>query len=214
MKATASKQQSHPRLLGQVADGRDEPEVDELLPDLEGRDEEVVDAGDGGRLEEELGLRAALLARDEHLGDRRRLGVGELRRACRGRSSGAAGSGTARRGTPPGEADEDRLPRVRVELQDVERGQGEDRARRRPTPETPPMPVMMTFSRIVERRAVDARQADRQDRDRDRRLHHLADLQARVRRGDGEDDAEEEAPRDRAARSSRAGCAAAGTIGW
>ena len=41
------------------------------------------------------------------------------------------------------------------------------------------MPVMMTFSSSVERRAVDAREADREDRDRDRRLHHLPDLQAR-----------------------------------
>ena len=60
------------------------------------------------------------------------------------------------------------------------------------------MPVMMTFSRSVERRRIEPRQADGQDRDGDRRLHHLADLEAGVGRGHGEDDAEQGAPHHRA----------------
>ena len=42
------------------------------------------------------------------------------------------------------------------------------------------MPVMMTFSSRLERRGYSARQADRQNRYRNRRFHHLPDLQARV----------------------------------
>ena len=78
MKAMASKLATTLRLLGQGAHLRHELEVDELLPDLEGGDEEVVDAGDRRRLQQELGLRAALLAGDQHLGDGGRLREGEL----------------------------------------------------------------------------------------------------------------------------------------
>ena len=47
---------------------------------------------------------------------------------------------------------------------------------------------------------VDARQADRQDRNRDGGFHHLAHLQAGVGGGDGEDDAQKDSPSDGARR--------------
>ena len=58
---------------------------------------------------------------------------------------------------------------------------------------------------LEERRppAVYPGEADREDRDRDGRLHHLAHLQARVGRGHGEDHAQEEAPAHGADRGLR-----------
>ena len=77
MKAIASNRTTTFALSASVLHDRDELEVDELLPDLEGGDEEVVDRRDR-RLQQQLRLRAALLAGDQHLGDRRRFRVGEL----------------------------------------------------------------------------------------------------------------------------------------
>ena len=199
MKICASKLVCHPRLLRQVADGLHELQVHVLLPHLERRHQEVVDARDGGGLEQELRLRAALLAGDEHLGDRRRLGVGQLAvhlayEVAAQRDEEEDAEAAAR------QADEDRLHRVRIELEDVERRQREHRAGdhgARGAADAREDDV------LEQRRAapVDARQADREDRDRDRRLHHLADLQPRVGRREREDDAEEQAPEDRARRS-------------
>ena len=59
------------------------------------------------------------------------------------------------------------------------------------------MLVRMTFSSSDDRRLYSAREADREDRDRDRRLHHLPDLQARVGRGHGEDHAQQQPDDDR-----------------
>ena len=70
-------------------------------------------------------------------------------------------------------------------------------------PETPPIAVTITFSSSGPAAAVGAGQADREDGDRDRGLHHLAHLQARVGRGHREDDAEEEPPAHRADRGLR-----------
>jgi len=66
------------RALGESPDRGNELEGDELAPDLEGRDEEVIDAGDEGGLQQQARLRASLLAGHQDLGDRRCLGVGEL----------------------------------------------------------------------------------------------------------------------------------------
>jgi hypothetical protein len=100
-----------PRLLGNVLHERYELEVHGLLPDPKRRDEEVVDGRDGRRLDEQLGLRAALLSRDEDLGDRRRFGVRVLPMRLthevatqRDQEQDAEAS--------PREADEDRLERV------------------------------------------------------------------------------------------------------
>ena len=76
--------------------------------------------------------------------------------------------------------------RVRVEVQDVERRQREDRAGDHRAGDAADAGDDHVLEQARAAR-VDARQADRQDRDRDRGLHHLPDLEARVGRGDGED---------------------------
>ena len=101
-----------------------------------------------------------------------------------------------------GQADEDGLQGVGVELQDVESGEREDR----PRGERSRDPADPGDDHVLEQggaAAVGAGEADGEDRDRDRRLHHLAHLQARVGRGHREDDAEEEAPAHRADRGLR-----------
>src|SRR5450756_316652 len=185
------------RLLGGVLHERQELEVDVLLPDLERRHEEVVDRRDDRRLNEELRLRAALLARDEDFRDRRRLGERELAvhlphevPAQRDDEQNAEAA--------TGEADEDRLHGMGVQAERIERRQREDRARHDRAGDT----ADARDDHVLEKARpplVDAREADREDRDRDRGLHDLADLQARVRRGHREDDTEEEAPEERPA---------------
>ena len=91
MKPMASKLSDHAGALGQVAHGGEELEIEVLLPDLEGGDEEIVDAGDGGGFEQQVGLRTALFAGDQDLGDGGGFGIREAGRASRARSSGAGG---------------------------------------------------------------------------------------------------------------------------
>ena len=99
-----------------------------LFPDVEGGDKEIVDAGDGGGLEQELGLRSALFAGDQDLGDRGGFGIGK-------QAVHVAHEVAAQRNekedaeAAAGQADEDGLHGMGIELQDVERGQGEDGAR-------------------------------------------------------------------------------------
>ena len=94
---------------------------------MKGGDEEIVDAGDGRGLQQQLGLRAAFFAGDQHLGDGGGLGVGEhavhvAHEVAAQRDEEEHAQAAAR------EADEDGLHGVGIELQDVERGQGEDGA--------------------------------------------------------------------------------------
>ena len=106
-----------------------------------------------------------------------------------------------------GDADEDGLPGVGVELEDVEGGQGEDRAGHHRAG----VAADAGDDHVLQQRGaarVDPPQADGQDGDGDGRLHHLPDLEAGVGRGGGEDDAEEDAPGHRA--PGRLGHAGAG----
>ena len=92
-----------------------------------------------------------------------------------------------------GQADEDRLHRMRIELEDVERGQREDGAGHDRAGDA----ADAGDDDVLEQRGtarVDAREADGEDRDGDGRFHHLPDLQARVGGGDGEDDAQQAGP--------------------
>ena len=92
--------------------------------------------------------------------------------------------------------------RVRIELQDVERGQREDGAR----DDRARQAADAGDDDVFETRGappVDARQADREDRDRDGGFHDLSDLQPGVGRRDGEDDAEHHAPADGSPRGLR-----------
>jgi hypothetical protein len=108
----------HARLVVQVTHDGQELEIDEFLPDLEGGDEEVVDAGDGRRLEQEFGLAAALLAGHQHLGDGSRFRIRQhavhlAHEVAPQRDQEQHAQDAAR------QADKDRLQRMRVELQDV-----------------------------------------------------------------------------------------------
>ena len=191
----------HARVLGERLHRRQELQVHELAPHLEGGHEEVVDAGERRGLEQELRLRAAALAGHEDFGDGGGLGIREL--AVR-LADEVAPQGNEEQDAQAAarEADEDRLRRVRLEAQRVERrqredGAGDDGAGRAADPGEDHV--------LEQRRAapVDARQADRQDGDRDRGLHHLPDLQPGVRRCHREDDAQRQAPEDRAPRGLR-----------
>ena len=181
-----------------AAHGGHELEIEVLLPDVEGGDQEIVDAGDGGGLQQQPGLRAALFAGDQHLGDGGGFGVRQLavhvaHEVAAQRDQEQHAQAAAR------EADEDGLHRVRVELQNVERRQREDGARHHGAGQ----PADAGDDDVLEQAGaarIGARQADGQDRDGDGRLHHLPDLQARVGGGDGEDDAEEQVPSPRSGR--------------
>ena len=190
-------------LLGQRPHRRHELQVHELAPHLERRDEEVVDAGERRR------LRAAACACDPPRSPVTSTsvmavasGIRAARRASRARSSAAAESGTARPGSRPA-----RQMKIvctgcgsrpqRVERRQREDGAGDHRAGRA---------ADAGQDDVLEQRRsapVDAREADRQDRDRDRRLHHLARPSARIRRRHREDDAQQQAPEDRAPRGLR-----------
>ena len=77
---------------------------------------------------QQLGLRAALFAGDQHLGDGRGLGKGKLA-VHLAHEVAAQRNQEEHAQAAAGEADEDGLHRVRIEMKDVERGQGEDGAR-------------------------------------------------------------------------------------
>ena len=77
MNPMASKLDDHLGALREHAHRGHELEIQVLLPDLEGGDQEIVDAGDERRLQQQLGLRSALLAGDQHFGDGGGFGVGE-----------------------------------------------------------------------------------------------------------------------------------------
>ena len=79
-------------------------------------DKEVVNAGDGGCLQKQLGLRAALFAGDQHFSDGRRLGKGQLavhlaHEVAAQRNHEEHAQAAAR------QADEDGLHRVRIEME-------------------------------------------------------------------------------------------------
>ena len=167
------------------------------LPDVERRHEEVVQAAAMTvAWMSSFGLRAALLPGDEHLGDRRRLGVRVL--AVRLAHEVAAQRDQEQDAqAAAGEADEDRLQRVRRRAAASTSAGSVKIAPATTDADTPPIPVMITFWSSGGSFGDDARQPDREDRDRDRRLHDLADLEPRVRRGDREDHAEEQPPEHR-----------------
>jgi hypothetical protein len=171
MNATASK-----LVAIQVLHRRDEAEVHVLLPHLERRHEEVVDARDERREQQQSRLRSALLAGHQHFSDRGRLRVRKLA-VHLAHEVAAKGNQEQHAQAAAGQADEDGLHRVRVELEDVEGGEREDGARHHRTGRA----TDRGDDDVLEQRgtaAVHARQPDGEDRDRDRGFHHLADLQS------------------------------------
>ena len=179
MKPMASKLKTMRLAIGQRPHHRHELEVQVLLPDVKGGDEEIVDRGDDGGLNQQLGLRAALLAGDQHFGDGRGFGKRQLAvhlaheiAAQRNKEENAQAAA--------GQADEDGLHRMRIEVEDVERRNGEDGAGHhaaRGAADAGDDHVLQHGGAAL----VDARQPDGEDGDGNRRLHSLADLQARSR---------------------------------
>jgi hypothetical protein len=176
--------------LGGGLDQRDELEVDELLPDAERGDQEVVDARDDRGLDEQPRLRPAALPGDQDLGDGGRFGerilaVGLAHEVAPQRDQEENAE------APPRQTDEDRLERVRLERQRVKRREREDRARDHRGGDAPDgrHDDVLEQGRIL---GDEARHPDRQDRDRDRGFHDLPDLQPRIGRRDREDHAKQE----------------------
>ena len=194
----ASKLRAMRALSVRAADHGDELEIEILLPDVEGGGQKIVDAGNGGGLQQELGLRAALLAGYEDFGDGGGFGVGKdavhvAHEIAAQRNEEEDAEAAA------GHADEDGLHRVRIELQNVERRKGEDGARDHGPRQAADAGDDDVFEQGAAPR-VDARQADGQDGNRDGGFHHLADFQSGVGGRDGEDDAQEDSPSDGARR--------------
>ncbi len=145
-----------------------------------------------------LRLRSALLAGDQDFSDGRGLGIGE-------QAVHVAHEVTTQRDeeedaeTSAGEADEDGLHRVGIEIEDVEGGKGEDGARHHAASSAADAgddDVLKQGGAAT----VGAREANGEDGDGDRRLHYLADFEAGVGRSNGKDDAEDDAPKQRSRR--------------
>ncbi len=196
MNPMASKLKTMRSRSTRVLHERHELEVQILLPDVEGGDEEIVDRGDAGGLQQELGLRAAFLAGDQHLGDRGGFGEGKLavllaHEIAPQRNEEEDAEAAA------GQADEDGLYRMRIEVENVERRKSEDRAGHHAAGGAADAGDDHVFQHGGAA-SVNARQADGEDGDGNRRLHSLADLQRRVGRSHTENDAQQCAPEHRA----------------
>ena len=125
--ADGVKAEDHPALIGKRANDRYELKVQILFPNMKCGDKEVVNPGDGGCLQKQLGLRAALLSGNQHFGDGRCLGKGQLavhltREVAAQRNEEEHAQAAA------GQTDEDGFNRVRIEMEDIKRGNREDGA--------------------------------------------------------------------------------------
>ena len=163
---------------------------------MEGGDEEIVDGGDAGGLNQQLGLGAALLAGDQHLGDGRGFGKGQLA-VLLAHEIAAQRNEEENAQAAAGQADEDGLHRMRVEVEDVERRHSEDGAGHHAAGGA----AHAGDDHVLQHGGaapIDARQPDGEDGDGNRRLHSLADLQGGVGRSHAENDAQQRAPEHRA----------------
>ncbi len=137
-------------------------------------DEEVVDRGNAGGLQQKLGLRSTLLAGYQHLGDGRGLGEGKLAMLL-SHEVAAQRDEKENAQAAAGETDEDGLHRMRVEMKDVKCGQGEDRSGNHAAGSATDAGgdhVLQNGGTAL----VDASQADGQDGNRNRRFHSLSNL--------------------------------------
>src|ERR1039457_531660 len=123
--AEAVEVEDHALAIDQRSHDRHKLEVQVLLPDMEGGDEEIVNGGDDGGLDQQLGLGSALLAGDQHLGDGRGFGKGQLA-VLLAHEIAAQGDEEENAQTAASQADEDGLHRMGVEVEDVERRHSED----------------------------------------------------------------------------------------
>ena len=128
MNAIASNLKHHARAVGKRVHDGHELEVDVFFPDLKRGDEEVVDTGNGGGLEQKTRLRSAFFACNQNLCNRRGFRVGK--QAVHVAHKIAPQRDEEENAEAPAcEADEDGLHGVRIEIEDVERGKGEYGAR-------------------------------------------------------------------------------------
>ena len=149
-----------------------------------------------GGLDQQLGLGAALLAGDQHLGDGRGFGKGQLA-VLLAHEIAAQRNEEENAQAAAGQADEDGLHRMGIEVEDVERRNSEDGAGHHAAGGA----AHAGDDHVLQHggaAAVHARQPDGEDGDGNRRLHSLADLQGGVGRSHAEDDAQQRAPEHRA----------------
>ena len=120
--------EDHAAAIGKRAHDGNELQVEIFAPHVKGGDKKVVNAGDAGCLQQHPGLRAAAFARDENFRDG--CGLREWELAVHFAHEEAPQRNDEEDAeTSTGEADEDGLKWVGAEVKDVERGEGEDRAR-------------------------------------------------------------------------------------
>ncbi len=149
-------------------------------------------------------MRPALFAGDEHLGDGGGFRIGEDAVHVAHEIT-AEGDQEEDAEAAAGEADEDGLGGMGIELQDVEGWQREDGAR----DHRPSKAANAGDDHVFEHRGaagIETCESDGEDRDRDGGLHDLADFEPGVGRRDGEDHAEEESPGYRAGSEFAEGC--------
>src|SRR5208337_948662 len=110
--------EDHAPALGQRLHHREELKIQVLLPDVESGDKEVVNPGNDGGLNQQPGWGTAFLASHEHFGDRRGFGEGELAVHFAHKVAPQRNEEENAKAAP-GQADEDGLHRVRVEMENV-----------------------------------------------------------------------------------------------
>ena len=144
------------------------------------------------RLDQQLGLRATLLTGNQYFGDGRSFGKRQLA-VLLAHEIASQGNKEENAEAASCQADKDGLHRMRVEVKNVEGRHGEDGARHHAAG----CAADAGDDHVLQHGGaapVDARQADGEDGDGNRRLHSLADLQGGVRRSHTEDDAQQSAP--------------------
>jgi hypothetical protein len=184
--------EDHAAAIGEGAQDGDELQVEGFAPHVKGGDQKIVDAGDAGGLQEQLGLRAAALASDEDLCDGRGFRKGKLA-VHLAHEEAAQGNDEEHAETSAGQADEDGCKGIGAEVKDVERGQREDRARnhRGRCPARAGEDHVLKQARPA---LVHAGQTDGENGDGNGCFHALAHLERRIGRCDGENDTEKNAP--------------------
>ena len=149
--------------------------------------------------DQRLRLLAPLLARDVDLVDGRRLGEGQLAVLLDDEVAPQRDQEEQAEGRAQHRDDEDRQQHghgARRHVHDVQGRQGEDR----PGHDQARSAADALDDDVLEDRVLaleEPRDADGQDADRDRRLHHLRDLESRVGRGDREDEDHDDPEDDR-----------------
>jgi hypothetical protein len=192
---------------GKLFHHRDELEIHHLVPGSHRDRKEVVDAAHEGRDDQRLRLLAALLTRDVDLVDGRGLRERQLAVLLGDEVAPQRDQEEQAERRAQHRDDEDRQQhrqRARGHVHDVESGQREDRTGH----DQPRSAADALHDDVFEDRVLPLEEpgdADGQDADRDRRLHHLRDLEPGVGRGDGEHDDHHDPDRHRAGGELRDG---------